>query len=207
LDNVEIINTGVPGYGLDQMLIYFVREGIKYNPDYVVIFLTSSIASRNFSGDSWKNSNLGSTIYISGEDEFFEEKLQSNSYLFQYLFYNIKLLLLKNEFEGYDKDLWGYLRKENNISKSIVFTRTNSIIKKFEEVTKKNNIELIIIRIDTSKRMLLDADSLSYFDLSSDLRKERKKRSLSFKYDPHYNKETHDFLGEKFTEILRKIIQ
>lgn len=37
LPRVEVLNFGVPGYGHDQMLIYFRDEGVKYRPDIVII--------------------------------------------------------------------------------------------------------------------------------------------------------------------------
>jgi hypothetical protein len=37
--NVEIINMGVSGYGLDQLLIYLRSEGFKYDPDMVILYV------------------------------------------------------------------------------------------------------------------------------------------------------------------------
>ncbi|MBT7237689.1 hypothetical protein HN865_02420, partial [Candidatus Woesearchaeota archaeon] len=36
-DNVEIINLGVPGYGVNNQYVYFLEEGLKYDPDIVMI--------------------------------------------------------------------------------------------------------------------------------------------------------------------------
>jgi hypothetical protein len=33
LDDVEILNMGVPGYGLDQILLSFLAQGVRYHPD------------------------------------------------------------------------------------------------------------------------------------------------------------------------------
>lgn len=37
LPGTEVINFGIHGYGHDQMLIYLKEEGIKYNPDIVIL--------------------------------------------------------------------------------------------------------------------------------------------------------------------------
>lgn len=37
LPQTEVINFGVHGYGHDQMLIYYRKEGVKYNPDIVIL--------------------------------------------------------------------------------------------------------------------------------------------------------------------------
>lgn len=43
----EVINFGVHGYGHDQMLIYFMEEGIKYKPDIVVLGFVDLDMERN----------------------------------------------------------------------------------------------------------------------------------------------------------------
>src|SRR5215475_14745174 len=47
LPNTEIINMGVHGYGHDQMLILFKEEGIKYQPDIVILGFLQLDMSRN----------------------------------------------------------------------------------------------------------------------------------------------------------------
>ncbi len=37
--NVEVINMGVPGYGIDQELLFLEQEGVKYHPDLVLIYV------------------------------------------------------------------------------------------------------------------------------------------------------------------------
>lgn len=43
-ENVEIINTGVGGYGINNEYLYFINEGIKYNPDIILL---------QFSNNDW----------------------------------------------------------------------------------------------------------------------------------------------------------
>jgi len=47
LPNTEIINFGIPGYGYDQMLIYFQEEGLLYKPDIVILGFVTADISRN----------------------------------------------------------------------------------------------------------------------------------------------------------------
>lgn len=37
LPDVEVLNLGIHGYGHDQMLLYLKEEGVKYNPDVVIL--------------------------------------------------------------------------------------------------------------------------------------------------------------------------
>ena len=43
IPNVEVMNLGMHGYGHDQMLIFIKEEGIKYNPDIIILGYISLI--------------------------------------------------------------------------------------------------------------------------------------------------------------------
>ena len=47
LPNTEVINMGVHGYGHDQMLLLFKEEGVKYEPDIVILGFLALDMSRN----------------------------------------------------------------------------------------------------------------------------------------------------------------
>jgi len=48
LHNVEVINAGVPGYSTDQELIWLEREGLKYQPDLVILqFFENDVKDNN----------------------------------------------------------------------------------------------------------------------------------------------------------------
>jgi hypothetical protein len=47
LPNTEVLNLGVSGYAHDQMLLYLQEEGVKYQPDVVILGYVSFDADRN----------------------------------------------------------------------------------------------------------------------------------------------------------------
>jgi len=47
LDNVEVINLSIHGYGHDQMLLYLKEEGIKYHPDIIMLGYIEDDKTRN----------------------------------------------------------------------------------------------------------------------------------------------------------------
>jgi GDSL-like Lipase/Acylhydrolase family len=47
LENTEVLNLGVQGYGHDQMLLYLREEGVKYHPDVVILGFTFIDVYRN----------------------------------------------------------------------------------------------------------------------------------------------------------------
>ena len=50
---------GVPGYGLDQILLSFLAQGVTYRPDLVLVFLNTPVTDRHRTGIV-----QGSTVYI-----------------------------------------------------------------------------------------------------------------------------------------------
>lgn len=46
LPNVEMVNMGIWGFGLDQSLLQLEREGFKYNPDLVILFIIEDSMDR-----------------------------------------------------------------------------------------------------------------------------------------------------------------
>lgn len=50
LPGVEVLNLGVHGYGHDQMLIYLQEEGVKYQPDVVILGFIADDMERNLLG-------------------------------------------------------------------------------------------------------------------------------------------------------------
>ncbi|MFH1849858.1 MAG: SGNH/GDSL hydrolase family protein [archaeon] len=225
--DTEIINFGFPGYGIDQELLLFKDEGLRYSADYVAIFInkidvirysTDIIENDSISFDSAPKAPKSSsnTLYAEREDAFFGENsnaLLQRSYFLSYLRYKIRLLLLKNHLEKYDKDRWE--PKLQNILNSgtpvedRIKNRTIIIINKFYELCKKEDMALIIIKIDPYGELDFIKkinENISYYDLTEELMNESKQYDLSFKYDPHYNKRTHEFIGYKMKRILSEII-
>jgi lysophospholipase L1-like esterase len=62
LENCQVINTGVCGYGNDQQLLFLKNEGVKYNPDLVVVAF--------FVGNDILNNlgNINKPLFVLNED-------------------------------------------------------------------------------------------------------------------------------------------
>ena len=224
IPNIEVINFGIPGYGLDQEFIYYLKEGIKYNPDYVIIFI-NNIQTERMNLDIVKNNelvldnvnfnltNTPSTLYVE-RDKLVKPQLIDNLYLLSYMRYKYELIKYQNQREDYDKALWGdmfnrYKNPSENTNIDLSIERSRLILNEFSNEIKKNNSTLIIINIDTSSRrlsMISNNTSVFYYDLSTELNQEKEKYNLRFKYDFHYNEKTHEFIGKEFKKIINKLI-
>lgn len=226
--NLEIINFGSPGWGIDKELVLFAAEGLKYSPDYVIIFINLLDVNR-YSTNILRNDvivlehvvsqkpvNDPSTLFLSKDDALFyrdSSPILKKSQFLNYLNYQITLIKLKRNLEKQDKEIWGKIAEgsvENNKNEAInIQKRVEMIILKFNEICKENNIKLIIIKIDSYGNLdyiaHLDSNIL-YYDLTDGLKQESKRYKLNFKYDGHYNKKTHNYIGRKVIEILQEIM-
>jgi hypothetical protein len=227
LPNLEIINFGVPGYGLDQSILLFERKGLQFSPDFVILFINDPLTSRASGATSIIKNNfvqpvsaattnsmpLGdtSTAYINRNDEFFQSsasRLTINSYLLSYLRYRLTLLKLRDKLQKDDQARWGPLckKKASNYfpenKKYVTF-----LIGKLNEVCSKHGIKIMVINIsphsDFEYLKGID-DNIQYYNLQPQLAREKKKHPLTFKYDGHYNQHTNDFISKKLTEILKE---
>jgi len=54
--NLEVINSAVPGYSTDQQLLYYLNEGHKYHPDYVLLlFCENDFLGNTLNQIHWYN--------------------------------------------------------------------------------------------------------------------------------------------------------
>ncbi len=170
--NLEVINFGVPGNGLDKCLIRFVAQGLKYSPDYVIIFINKAIIER-FSTDIIKNNyvdleniilksqaNNASTAYINRNDAFFNKRKAflalDRSFLFSFLNYKFCLFTLKNKLKKDDEKVWNvanqkqvYVEQNKALDIKIdpVSSRSILLIKKFNDICKEYGVKLILINM------------------------------------------------------------
>ena len=216
LQNVDVINSGVPGWGIDKELLFLASEGIKYNPDYVFLFLNCEDTRRDWievrNNQVIMNSTLTSTttsISIPIKPIF------DNSYLLSFIKYQYTILKLKGTFKRYDKGYWKRGRKmfkpgEYLDSEPALQNRTRAVIQKMADIAIKNGAEFYIVKIDEYSNLsyVKETNGISgFFDLTNGLKFESKMHPLAFKYDPHYNSQTHHWIGEQVTEILGNLIR
>jgi len=237
LDGIEIINSGVPGWGLEAELIYLAREGVRYRPDWVLIFINYVDTTRQRPGlvrdgrvelpepaapsplEQAATHQEGQTWYVKADDPLFKERsfLTRYSYALSYLSFRLTLAQLQGDLEQHDAERWEKKTAGKPTLESSMGTRFETaperpllVLQKFVEIAKQEGFRLMIVNI--SSWALLDYvgkvdPSIVYHDLAPALIADSKNRSLLFKYDRHYNPETHALIGRQLTEIFRPIVK
>lgn len=149
--NISVINMAVQGYGIDQELLFLIREGVRYHPDLILIYVISDDATRACYSKMWdrpkpqflltdKNELLLSNIPVPRVDAFsFSNPTldQIRYYLAKksYLFWFIQNLL--------------YLSKEKQVepidNSTIKIKLTLAILKRIERVAELCGAKLVIV--------------------------------------------------------------
>jgi len=228
IDHIEIVNMGVPGYGVDESLVLFSTEGIKYQPDEVMLFVSGASTERKNlpivqSGEvDLENKFLegnhisgARSIYLENSAPFYHQKsywFSRHSQLWAYLNYVVQLQGLRSQFAKADESLWNAIRisralKSTRLSEDdpSVQARTLALLKALRRICERKKIRLTIVNIDIENKLsyINQLEGLEFFDLSTLLTEESKKYSLQFVYDPHFNPKTQVFIGERLVGILR----
>lgn len=223
---MEMINTALPGYGLDQILVSFLEKGSFYEVDYVVVFLNRSILERNNLGlfrdgkltlkDIGKFNPLkqSDTLYLDRNSRLFKERRWwASSYFLSFMRYRIALFQLNKKLQQLDGEIWSYLlQKQKPVLRSEVSSlsddqhnRSVALMEVFYKACQQKGVKLILVNINWN---ILDLSFLMkkfpdifYFDFSGELSQQG---HLSFAYDRHYNPLTHRFIAARLIEIFKK---
>ena len=242
----EIINTGTSSYST---LIYYLlikNYLIEYQPDMIFLNIDmTDIPNDNFYRNFVVKDSKGEILAITPQDNTKNIKYQLTPHGYKELkinkFYNT--ILENSDFVYFfDRalsrlDWWGKLNIQNDVVKTYndadwlslnwnekieknVYKSIN-IIKKIINLSKKNNIDLVITGIphfkqftgeqsDTPLEILKDVASENgayYFDLYQDLRNNYENKELSNLYSKgdstHFNKSGNKIWGDLFFEYLK----
>lgn len=221
LNDIEILDAGIPGFGLDQELILLSKAVPSYSPDYVIIFINDQQVYRDsihFTGDGLRDSVLNGKYYadlsnyqnkseLRKMDE--DSKMAKSSYFLSYLTFYINRFRLMDKLKRDDELVWKistdkYSAGDAAASDVNLEKKANEILRLIHEITSEKNATLIIINIDDSHYFNYSnviPQGIAYYEFAEDLQKSRV--PLHFTYDSHYNPATHRLLGPNITEILK----
>lgn len=230
--NVELLTMGVPGYGLDQMVLMFAEEGVKYQPDVVMVVVARPLAQRHYLGTDWldtaaidgivanstTDAALNQTVYREKHDDRLKPRknfLLRRSWFLSYLDYNITLWRLRPRMARADLIFWGVPKHSDTVAITVA---SNPEIRKLDaylrlglqrlaSVATKREFQIVVVNIDPNWSPVIDLTELpprtAVLDFSPSLRAAAAKHSLRFKYDPHYNSATNRLLGDLLANALK----
>jgi hypothetical protein len=226
LPGVEVVNMGVPGYGLDNMLLAYLVEGRRYAPDVLLLVLHRAVTGRHMMGmyangrlrvpDAVESVRLHAagdpdTVYLPRADlpGSSEHPLLERSQLAALCWYQVRLWRLRHGDPSVPSPprtrrhpRTGPLVEDRDEEQR---RRSQAILARFVEECRAAGCRAIALNIDERYTIgyARSVPGLAVHDLAPELQRLGRTRSLRFTYDPHYDEATHAYLGERLTGILR----
>lgn len=216
--NLEIINFGMPGYGIDTELVLYEMVAKQFEHDCVIVATNWLDAERDFSQiysngvvDLQKAKPLaagvrGKTTLLSRNDKRLTTRwpLSKQSYFIAYLQYQWLRKELATELAKTDLQVWRSLndyifRSRGAEEKNQIEERTKAILRTFVGSAQQQGAKFIIINIDPDEPMpfLGEIDpAIKYYSYQQQLESLGQTQPLRFTYDFHFTAATHRAIGE-----------
>lgn len=210
LTGSEVINFGVPGYGVDASLARLESEGLAYEPDLVILFMNKVDLERKLQSPG----GSPETIYLQPALASTDHRLSllKESYFLSYSYYLYRLARIYQTLEKSDASIWkrAFTARSDALpaTKFMPTSETQysiDALRRMKGFCETQSIPFLVVNIDPAFHFPFLNDWLgetSYLDLAFKLNDFAKTRSLRFKYDRHYNEETHGFIGERVGDFL-----
>lgn len=229
LPDIELINTGVPGWGIDLELLEFLREGHRYRPQLVVLFINRMDTGRHLSAiyrggklhipkniDGLPPASVDDSVFVPKDDPLFAGEIgwfTRTSHVLSYVRYQLARRAVQARMAAglsdKDKDSFGLsdggMRQESVAS---FIERTRAILGRLASECAARGARLLVINIDHQYELgyIAEIPGLTYASVAVALNARGRERNLSFVYDPHYTPATHSFIAEQVEPILRAAV-
>lgn len=221
LPDIDVITMAVPGYGIDQEIALFARDGLAYGPDQVILFInrvdTYRVRLKVAKDGHIRLPDPGAdTAYLQATDPFFRQAAYwglGHSQLFGLLSYWNRLRELRERMKNTDRQVWERpTLKVGMDSQSpgedrnpVMMRRTKALVTQLLDLCRTSEIQLRVVNIDPNFTMdfLREIEGLKFTDFSKELSDQAKRYPLRFTYDRHFNERTNAFLAEKIQSLLQ----
>ncbi|MBW2290334.1 MAG: SGNH/GDSL hydrolase family protein [Deltaproteobacteria bacterium] len=226
-DDLEIVNMGVPGYGLDDVLLSYIEAGARYRPDAVVVILNRQVVRRHFTGiydrgevrigDADRAAPVvdagdAETVFLARNDPLFQQSpcWVRASYLLSYASYRVQIFRLQQRLRDQDAKFWAHALRAREPEEIVSVAhparreRAIALLGALRDRANADGVRVIVVNIDDGQRweFLADIPGIVYHDLSEPLHRRGREQPLRFRFDRHYNAATNAFIGRALAEIL-----
>lgn len=228
LKETEVINAGVNGYSTDQELLWLKKEGLKYNPDLVILTFCGNDAYENHLGLVYRIYHK--PFFIIGEDgqlilqnvpvprQPFYKKIIS--YLGQYSSLAFKLnRFMAMAFPKYSQ-VWVQKQEffpDRNTDSNKKFRLILTLMNEIKSISNKNGAQFMIISTGKYWRQIKKVEFYTYEEMVQVLRDNKfyilnidalsgysKDGFRLSKRNYHWNRDGHRFVAKKTIEFIRK---
>lgn len=134
IPDIEVINFGVPGAGIDENYAIYRQVGAHFDPDYVVL-MANWLGAERYSSNIVQSGQVDASelkpadptqlfhsdvIHRDDPALNFQVPLSKQSYFLSYLEYQVTLRLLKQRMKEFDEKLWTGIANSENADQEVV---------------------------------------------------------------------------------------
>ncbi|RUM94045.1 MAG: hypothetical protein DSZ28_05260 [Thiothrix sp.] len=155
----QVINAGISSFGTEEELVFLENEGIKYNPDVVILGFYANDPSDSSASNLFKVENgalaVNSTYYVPGPSLAYKLNqfsvfrwLSENSYLYSFLTKNVSALITQLRTGGNDSitpPTTSVAVGTNTPSTPNLLERERLLIERMYKFCQNNGAKLIIL--------------------------------------------------------------
>jgi len=162
--NVEVINAGVSGFSTAEELLFLENEGVKYEPDFVLLGfyrndLEDNIKAGLFRLEDNNNLVLAKTTHIPGvkiQNLIYPlpgvKWLSENSYFYSYLFNTTWLYFKKRLARTKSEEATEYAIAEQQVYSDYQINLASSLLERMYKLCSENDMKLVIIDIPSQSK-------------------------------------------------------
>lgn len=213
--NADLLNYAVPGYGAGQALALYLQRRREVDHDLVVLFFAATLyRRRHLEPDDPVVGRQRPGGYIPANDPALAPNpwATDHAFLVSYLYYHYKVWSLRARLEGQDAKQWGAANgrsrrdtRRSTLNDPALDARAVGILRRLSASAREGGRGLVVVNIEPGVTFPLFeglSEELTYIDLSEELRQAAQAGSLRFKYDRHYNPETHRLIARALAPRL-----
>jgi hypothetical protein len=166
----------------------------------------SDLAAVDFSGDG------GDTIYVDPGDPLLRSErswLERHSYALAFLSYRLQLRAFQERIAAQVEKRWKRQRRlgqrplgaDPDLARR---ARARLLVEALRDAVRDAGARLTIVNIDRRQTAghLADVEGITVVDLAPELNARGQATELTFRYDQHYNADTHRWLGHRLRDLL-----
>ena len=224
----EVINTGAPGWGTAQELVFWNVEGHKYNPDIILLCLVENDPTDNVNAGLFElrdeqvvqrepKKNLITNIrnvmrkiplmsFLAQHSHFYNfVRMRALHVLYGQISQNEEADVLGIE-EVSHKDAMQAMREESDQDLMI------AILKRFISEIQESSKKLIVFdvpgtlakfrKVQEFLRQQADEQTISLLDTRGFLKKHHQEEGTTYLYDGHWNINGHRLVGEMLADFI-----
>jgi lysophospholipase L1-like esterase len=155
---IEVINASVSGWGTDDELVYFMREGIKYRPDLVLVAMTlHNDVSDNLREEyhEFKNGRIQERpVMLMPRGPFIvlkmKEWMASHSHLYHVVLRAKRANWVSTEARNLNSHVGGLLRRKSDDSVRAGWEMTKQLLQKIRQVADTINAPVAVVLLPLS---------------------------------------------------------